>query len=582
MRAGNYAKALNELISLINGSYPPNIEEILQGILEIQEMEFPLTSEYLQKIKPLIDDFDENIHELAIKNYIKTIKTTSLLNEELEFVLSKLKSFEPIIKEEMINYLIEVFPNYPEREEEILGGLIECLGDEIWNVRMKIIKFLNDIFMKKIDLIINFKKQLEIILEESDIDVLREGLEFLLKLYDQTYSIADIRKIIKNISEKNWIAQEKILFIIGKLGIKRKDLITPIRNDLIKLLDYNDYLVTKKAQQIIEEIIVHNANLFDETLFSYIRNDTIDNLGAIETLLSNSIIKHGFMRFYSIFKQIANEKDPLFKIFNAIVNKLLDHNSELILTMFNDLINKILKDFNVNDYLKLERLLILNPNYDLYNLLLKSLNDKGHLKGIEEEKRRIDLMSFLWENIPELGFKRISSWLNGVIKHDSIEIEAICEKFNLQHSLIVEVIKKLVKKGLLNAQIQDDVIISEKFSPKPKEDVIFSNKWQVIQENEDDEIKINVILNLRNNSGKQITNISFDIIDPYQILVVQEVKNHFPENLNHNRELSINWILRKYYDISNMPLATMIQILIFYQIKGKLFYKKENMDILLL
>lgn len=585
MKTGNFPEALDNLLSLIDDQDSIALNLVLQGITEIQNNGFNLSNRQLQKVKPLMDMFDEDVEELAIKIYINAIKNSNLIQDELEFTLSKLKSFEPIIRGQLVSFLIEIFPKYPVLEEKILEGLIKCLSDDLWNIRMKIIEFLNDIFLEKIDIIINFKNELEIILEETDIDVLREGLDFLLRLYDETYSIADIRKLVKNIPQKNWNAQEKILYLIGKLGIKRKDLIIPIRKELVKLLDFNDYLVNNETQEVIEELLEYHPNLFDDVFFAYIRNDIIDNIGAIESLLRNSIITHGFIKFYSLFKNITDEGDQLIKPFNNIVSKMLGYHPALLINMFRNLIGKILKDLNYSDYKKLEMTLASNPHYDLYKESLEALNENGKLTNTKEEKRRIDLIRFLWENIPEFGFIKFSAWLNSVLKHDSIELEAICEKFNIQHQILIHILKKLVYKGLLNSPIEDDLILSEKSTQELKNDLIISKDWKTIQKRKEDEVKIKFTLHLKNNSGKIIENLQTTIFDPYQILVVQEIKkekNYFPPQINHNQELELNWILKKYRTITNSPIASLLMIFVFYEIQGKLSTRNEAINILLL
>ena len=66
-------------------------------------------------------------------------------------------------------------------------------------------------------------QRIQVILDEKDIDVIREGTDFLLKVYMKTYSVEDLQNLIKTIPIRDWIAQEKIFFLITHLGIKRKE-----------------------------------------------------------------------------------------------------------------------------------------------------------------------------------------------------------------------------------------------------------------------------------------------------------------------------------------------------------------------
>ena len=68
-------------------------------------------------------------------------------------------------------------------------------------------------------------------------------------------------------------------------GIKKKELIEPIKKEILLLLDYDDYLVNKKISTIIKEIIEYHPQLFDDTIFPLINNDDLDNLEAIEDIL---------------------------------------------------------------------------------------------------------------------------------------------------------------------------------------------------------------------------------------------------------------------------------------------------------
>jgi len=585
MKSGNFSKALEDLISLVHEENFSFLPDILEGVLEIQKTGCNLTKEQLQKIKPFLNTFDDNVLELATDVYTNAIiKDMDLIDGEIDLIISKVVDFEPIVRNKFVDFLMTIFFNCSKYEKQIIKGLITCLRDELWRIRKKIIEFLNNLVSERPILIREFDKELDILFDEKDIDVIKEGLDFLLRLFIETYSIEDIKYLIKSIPDRDWIAQEKILFLIGKVGIVKKELIKPVLRDLVLLLDYDDFLVNKTMSKIIEEIIEHHVDLFDDTFFSFIRNDEIDNLEAIEQLLRFSIIKHGFERFYSLFKFITPLDEPIIITLNNVIRKLYDDHPKLIESLFSQLLKEILKNFNISNYTKLRMILKPNSQYKIYLICYNALNIKGVLEDPDLEKLRKELVSFLYESIPELSFQNLKIWLDSKLKKGQVTFDEICFKFHIHKYQLIEILKTLFKKKMLNAIIFNNTLELLKHAPTLKNDLLFLKLWKFIHRPEKLEYDLLLFVQIKNVSTEKITDLDIILDYPQDIFIKYENKeksNKIPEILERNQRFTLNWMFQKRHDEIFNPKSSSINLITIYQKQGKTFSMTKKLDILL-
>ncbi|MHA1334811.1 MAG: hypothetical protein ACTSPW_03565 [Promethearchaeota archaeon] len=280
------------------------------------------------------------------------------------------------MREHFLDFLLDNYNNYSEYKEIILDGIIKRLKDELWDIRLKVIDFLNNILNDNLELIRKYDNELEVLLEEEDVDVNREGLNLLLKIYLKTYAYDDIKNLIELFYKKEWVAQEKILYLLKELIIHKKNLIKPFFKNIILLLDYENFLVNISLIKNLKEIIEYHPDIFDEIFFSLINNDEIDNIESLEDIIEHSIIKHGFPRFLQLFSKIDFSNNQLIRFFNNIIKKLLIKEEKLIISYFSQLIKELIYNLNENDYIKLRALLRANPHYNLYFTIFKTITIK--------------------------------------------------------------------------------------------------------------------------------------------------------------------------------------------------------------
>ncbi|MFX1258228.1 MAG: hypothetical protein ACFFAN_10235 [Promethearchaeota archaeon] len=563
------------------------LPEILEGIKEIQENGFNLSIEYLKKLKPLIDSYDENIQEMAIYLYSNSIvKNKNLIKSEIKFIISKLNDFEPLVKETFIDILIEIFFEFSEEYQiDLLEALINSLKDEIWTIRIKIVEFLNKIVLKIPDAIRKFDKELEILYEEKDVDVIREVLDFLLRLFIETYTNNDIKNLIKSIPDRDWIAQEKILFLIGKLGIKKKELIEPIKKDLLFLLDYDDYLVNKFMINIINEIIEYHPAFFDDIIFSLIKNEDLDNLEAIEDILKYSILKHGFKRFYDVFKKVSLLDYQIFDIVNNVIRKIYDIDLKLMKSIFSELLTTILNNLNQFNYLKLRMILFPNPHYDIYSTCYKILKSKGPLQDDNEEYRRDKLIKLLHDIMPELGYMTMNIWLDLQLKQGQVKLKELCDKFHLTKSKLMEILKILLKRKMLKAIINNDIIEPIKDTKDLEDDLLFLKKWKITRSLKTYDYEIQLLVKIKNTSKVLISDLSVTIDYPQNLFIKPQYINndqYIPPKLKPNQDFILTWKFHKYYKERVYPLTSSMKIIIIYQKEEIVYSKVKKLDILLI
>ncbi len=523
---------------------------------------------------------------MSINLYTNTlINDLNLIDDEIDFIISKLSHFEPIVRRKFIDFLIKIFNECPKFENKIIISLIKCLKDDFWNIRMQIIGFLNDIILERAEFIKEFNNELDVLYDEEDKDVKWEILDFLFNLIIKTYSIKDFKSLVNSILNRNWIAQEKIIFLIGKLGIKKKDLIQPLTREIVLFLDHDDFLVNKAVSKAIKEIMEYHVKLFDDAFFSYLNDDTFDNIEAIENLLKFSIKKHGFLRFEYLFIH-TTLIDIQFNItLTNILKKLYIRDPKFVDSLFSQLIIEMVKKFDLANYTKLRMLLKAVPQYDIYLNIYHQLNEAGKLEDFEAETLRKELIAFLSEVMPELSYLDLSEWLSLEIKKRAVNLDEICFKYNIHKSKITDVISILLKKNLISAKITENVL--ESIIPKSdiNNDLLFLKQWKLIRKPQDFNSVIKLFIQIKNLSSEIITDLYIIIDYPKDIFKKKkkkELKNHIPKILGPNEAFLLKWNFKKHYDKEDNLKSRKLSIIALYKKKNKLHTIKKDLDILVI
>ena len=561
------------------------LPDILDGIQEIQKKGKFLSKEHLHKIKKLTASYDEHVLESAINLYITIINNDfNLINEEIDFVISKLSHFEPIVRRKFIDFLISIFNKNTNFENEIIRGLIGCLRDEFWNIRIQIIGFLNDIINQRPRFFRDFDKELEILYEEEDLDVNREILEFLLKLFIETYSIDEIKKLIHSITNRKWIAQEKIIFLIGKLGIKKKSLVKPMTKEIVLFLDHDDFLVNKAIFNSIREIMEYHVDLFDDAFFFYLNDEDFDNLEAIENLLKVSITKHGFLRFYYLFMSVTLLDMQVIITLTNIIKKLYVEDPKLVESLFSKLGNIVLKKIDVTIYTKIRMFLKAIPQYDIYLNIYQTANEIEKFKNFEADAFRKELLIFLSEMMPELDYSNLSEWLTLELKKRSLHLDEISFKYNIHRSKIMDILLMLLKKKMIRANISDNVIELIKPKRELKDDLLFQKQWKYIRRSKDFESIIKLYIQIKNVSSEKITNLHI-ILDYPRDLFIKEKSEHKNNNilkiLDPEQQFILNWNFQKRFNESYGLKSNRLNVIALYKKGNRVYTIKKELEILL-
>ncbi|MFX1338644.1 MAG: hypothetical protein ACFFDK_08550 [Promethearchaeota archaeon] len=514
------------------------------------------------------------------------IKNKNLVKSEIKFIISRMNGFEPFVRETFINILIEIFFEFSEYQQDILECLIRSLKDEIWTTRIKIIQFLNKISLQMATEIRKFDKELEVLYDEKDVDVIREVLDFLLKLFIETFAVEDITNLVKSIPNREWLAQEKILFLIGKIAIKKKELIKPIKKELFFLLDYDDYLINNLIVKIIKEIIEYHPVLFDDILFSLIKNKKLDNLGAIEDILRHSIVKHGFNRFYNIFKDLTLSDDQIFSMLNSVIRNLYNSNLQLMKNIFSKLLTYILDNLTQFNYLKLRMILSPNPHYDIYSTCYDILISKGLMDDENEENRRQNLIKLLYDIMPQLSYMTMSVWLDLNLKQGGqVKITELCDKFHLTKSKLMEILKILLKSKMLRVVINKDIIEPIRDISDIEDDLLFLKKWRITHSLKTFDYDVQLLVKIKNTSAVIISNLSIFIDYPKNLDFRAEYDDndkYIPPRLKPNQDFILTWKFHNYQLERTKPITDSLEIILIYQKEEIVYSKVKRLDILLL
>ncbi|MHA1272125.1 MAG: hypothetical protein ACTSQP_15355 [Promethearchaeota archaeon] len=485
------------------------------------------------------------------------------------------------MREHFLDFLLDNYNNYSEYKEIILDGIIKRLKDELWDIRLKVIDFLNNILNDNLELIRKYDNELEVLLEEEDVDVNREGLNLLLKIYLKTYAYDDIKNLIELFYKKEWVAQEKILYLLKELIIHKKNLIKPFFKNIILLLDYENFLVNISLIKNLKEIIEYHPDIFDEIFFSLINNDEIDNIESLEDIIEHSIIKHGFPRFLQLFSKIDFSNNQLIRFFNNIIKKLLIKEEKLIISYFSQLIKELIYNLNENDYIKLRALLRANPHYNLYFTIFKTITDINNLSS-EPKALRNELIRFLSNRMPELNYLSLNEWLKKELMHRSVNIDELSSKFNFNRSEIMEILSLLLKRKLLNVKIRNNMIESLEEKPKEGKDILFFKKWKVVRQTDGFDYDIQLFIQLRNISSKNLSDLNVFIIYPNEILEKKRDNNKFPSTLEPEKSIILNWTFQKKTKEKFNPTPNKIRLITIYKKENQLFTITKEVDVLLL
>ena len=581
--SGNLSGALFDLFSLLSEENYSIIPTILEGVIDVMERNFYLLDDHLQKLKPYVESYDENIQELAIKIYTDSlIQNPTLFRTEAEFAISKLRHFEPTIREKFVDFLIRIYSEYPDFELHIIKGLILNLNDEFWNIRIKIVNFLNGVLMDRPQIIKAFDKELEILYEENDIDVIGEIHDFLLRLFIETYSLSDVEILIKSITNRDWISQEKIIKLIGKLAISKKDLIKPYTMDILILLDHEDFLVNKAIMETLKEIVKYHADLFDESIFILLNNDEIENMDAIEDLLEDSINHHGFTRFFQLFNFITLLDIQVIITMNSVIKKLYLNDPRVVETLFSDLIKEAIHTLNMPSYTKIRMLLKAIPQYDIYYNVHQTLNNLRVIDNFEAETLKLELLGFLSETLPELDYLHISAWLESELPRGPVSIEDLCSKFSIHPSKVLDILSVILKKKMLDAIISNNIIELVQNKADENDDVLFFKQWKIRRKPNLFEYQITLFLQIKNVTNNLLTDVNIFIIYPKDALEKNKPHQKFPITLEPNESFTTYWIFQRKREDFSEAKSRRLKVVTIYKKMGHLFTRTKDLDILFL
>ncbi|TXT67236.1 MAG: hypothetical protein BAJALOKI1v1_140004 [Promethearchaeota archaeon] len=586
MERGEYQKALDELISSVHDDNYDQLPQILEGIVELQTRGALVRDEQLDKIKPYIVDFDENIQDYAVQIYTHKMESEmeSLYNN-MTLLTSKISEFELGIREKVVSFLVKSYNTITNKEKSIIEGLINCLTDEAWNVRMEVIRFLDELLVNKPHFIKQFENNLKVLYEEKDVDVKKEGLDLLLRLFIKTYDIEDLENLIREIPNNEWPIQEKLIFLIGKLGIHRKDLVEPNAMNLLYLLDDDDFLVREAIKEIIEEILEVHEHLFDDAFLNAIENDDVENLDIIEEILKTSVLKKGFERFYYFFTLNNPNSNKVIRALSDVIKKINLSHPSFIESLISQLTNRVLKNLTEDNYIKLMLIIRLNPQENIYLQCYQILNEIDFINNPEAERRRRLVIEYLLEQKPELNFSRVKKWIEAKILDGPINIKDISNKFNIREDQIQSYIKKLIENGELNAIFSNNIIAANTGSTFEGEDLLFLKKWDISKNDEDPSMNdIKLFIHIRNISQPKaiITNLDIEIEYPSDSFNVSlEEQSERTRTLTPDQNLLLTYKFQKKGEKNLSPEISNIKIVFNYQKEGKNRTIEKYLDVLL-
>ncbi len=588
MSVGDYSGALDLYFAAINDENETALPLILNEIRGLLTKNVTFSTEKLEIIKPLISSIEEDVQELAIDIYTKAIKKTpALILKEIDFCKEKISDFENIIRIKFIDFLIDLFPlqSDPNIKTTIIKILLGRINDNVWKNRLKLMEFLNQQLKNNLELLRPFKVELLKILEEKDLDVANEGFDFLFNLINATFTPDDLFRLVEIIRGMDWIAQEKILSLIGQLGLVKSGMNKDALERMVILLDAEDHLLQQKTFETIQEIMTVHPEFFNEILILTIRDEKIEDIGAIERLLKCSVEMGGYNRFLELFQKFDINQKTLKHSFYNITKSLVNEKPALMEAIFRNLTNEILKNPDPEIFAKYIDCLNSTRNYDIYLICYNLLTEHGPFPEVKNEEQRVNSLQFMLNAVPELGFLNLSTWLKEQLKNGPVAINELCQKFSMKRDNVMKVLKKILKQGLVEAIIVEDKIeLSSEEMVSPKEDLLLQKRWQVHQVPEEKTADVTFFIKLTNTLKSPLSNFNIFLVYPQDTLVMTkkskslQLKNTMPPG----ESMIVSWTFHRKGNEKGDARASFVKLVVIYLKEGRVSSLSKKMDVLLL
>ena len=392
----------------------------------------------------------------------------------------------------------------------------------------------------------------------------------------------DIKGLLSKFPNMSWIAKEKVINLLGKLTIKKKELMKPFSEQMIKLLDNDDFLVIKAVFEALKEVVQYHADLFDETLYSLLNEDKIENIDTVEEILKFSIEKHEFSRFFDLFSKLSLLDIPVIVTLNNVIKKIYSDDPKFVESLFAQLIVEALKDYNITTYTKIRMLLKALPQYDIYYRIHQTLTDMGTLEDFEHETLRKSTLTFLGEVLPQMDYLDLSRWLESKLTEGPVSIDELCSRFNIHKSKIDDVLSIILKKSMINVEISDNYIETVKTKSNLNEDLLFLKQWKIKPPSKEIEYRLRLFLQIQNMTKERLTDLSIFLHYPKNDLIKKKKTIKFPISIRANEKYVIDWEFKRKEEGKNNPISRRLNVIVFYKKTGRLYTVTKDLDILLM
>lgn len=413
--------ALDRLLGLLTEDNREILPAILDSIHTGIDSDTTLDAAQLDKIKPFLDDYEEDVQKYALTIYTESLKLDlELASAELEYCFEKLEDFEPVVRDDISDLLLELFTFLPEQAGDILKVLITRLMKEpLWKMRLKLVDFLNRVYEKKAILLLPWKHELEGLLDETDIDVSRESREFLYRLMSSHFSSNDLEKLLLSLPDRSFAAQKTIIWLIGNLGVHSPELIAPITPKLLDLLDSPTHELQKYSFRALTNILKAHPVTFTEYILQAMKQNRLENAQKLELLAAVTIEHGGFPVFETMYRNIENVDEPLFDQFTNVVKILDETDRQQAMRHLFNLLKEIFQDFSAGDQVLLEAVLarLSRSHFFFLSYCILEKREKPDEPSLPESNFQ-QLLEFLVQEMPDLEvrFKNMQEEEQGLVK----------------------------------------------------------------------------------------------------------------------------------------------------------------------
>ena len=121
----------------------------------------------------------------------------------------------------------------------------------------------------------------------------------------------------------------------------------------------------------------------------------------------------------------------------------------------------------------------------------------------------MQILDEILQKMPELGYTNLAEWLDEQLDEGAVALKTLQKKFAIDQSTLIDILKTLTEKGLINAVLIEDTIQRPYFEEaiRFQPDLTILKQWKVISGEGDKQSAIELFVRITNIGDVEIQNV---------------------------------------------------------------------------